>query len=215
MAPVHSRIEMGSFGSPPIFSTTGMMGGYPAPPLRTYIGRGSNIQALIDAKAELPNGEGLDGARPAFVDAIDADWELVLGQNYPVRELDPGSLFSVVTGDGGGFGDPLERLPVHVARDVVNRLTSRDTAARVFGVVIGEDDVVDEAATAERRAGIRRQRLERGIPAAEYRAAARERVLAKDFPQPVRAMYADVIRISRKFANEFRAFWALPDDYEV
>ncbi|MEI7742612.1 MAG: 5-oxoprolinase, partial [Chloroflexota bacterium] len=141
--------------------------------------------------------------------------ELVLGQNYPVRELDPGSLFSVVTGDGGGFGDPLEREAIHVARDVANSLTSAGTAERVYGVVLGADGTPDGAATAARRVEMRRERLARAIPAAEYKAKARERVVAKDFPKPVRAMYSDVIRISRKFATEFRSFWDLPDDYEV
>ncbi len=215
MAPEGARIEMGSFGSPPIFSTTGIMGGYPAPPLRTYIGRGSNLRSLIESGADLPNGEGLDPAEPAFVKAISADWELVLGQNYPVRELEPGSLFSVVTGDGGGFGDPIEREPLHVARDVANALTSAETAERIYGVRLGPDGSVDAAATKELRSAMRRRRLERGVPAREYKATARERVLAKDFPKPVQAMYRDVIRISRKFATEFRSFWNLPADYEV
>ena len=214
-APDGTRIEMGSFGSPPIFSTTGLMGGYPAPPLRTWIGRGSNIKELIARHAPLPNGEGLDVAHPAFVDQIDADWELVLGQNYPVRELDAGSLFSVVTGDGGGFGDPLERDPAGVARDVANSLTSVETARRVFGVVFAADGAIDDAATADRRAEIRALRRSRGLPAVEYKARARERVLARTFPEPVRAMYSDVLRISAKFATEFRTFWDLPDDYEV
>lgn len=215
LAPTGTRIEMGSFGSPPIFSTTGLMGGYPAPPLRTWIGRRSNIEQMIERQEPLPNGEGLDPGHPAFVDQIDADWELVLGQNYPVRELEPGSLFSVVTGDGGGFGDPLERDPRLVARDIANELTSRETASRIFGVVVGDDGEVDEAGTVARRGEIRCLRLERGRPAAEYKVRARKRVAAKDFPKPVRAMYSDVIRISRKFATEFRTFWDLPGDYEV
>jgi N-methylhydantoinase B/oxoprolinase/acetone carboxylase alpha subunit len=206
---------MGSFGSPPIFSTTGLMGGYPAPPLRTYIGRGSNLRSLIEQGAELPNGEGLDPAEPAFVKGIAADWELVLGQNYPVRELDPGSLFSVVTGDGGGYGDPLERAPELVARDVDDTLTAAATAERVYGVVLTADGRPDVDATAARRAEMRQARRARAVPAAEYKARARERVLAREFPKPVSAMYSDVIRISRKFATEFRSFWDLPDDYEV
>lgn len=214
-APEGARIEMGSFGSPPIFSTTGLMGGYPAPPLRTWIGRHSNILDKIARREPLPNGEGLDPARPAFVEEIDADWELVLGQNYPVRELAAGSLFSVVTGDGGGFGDPLERIPEEVARDVANALTSRDTARRVYGVELDAGGTVDRQATDAARQAIRDRRRARGVPAADYKAKARERVLARGFPEPVRAMYADVIRISQKFATEFRAFWDLPADYEV
>ena len=74
---------------------------------------------------------------------------------------------------------------------------------------------VDEAGTRELRAERRKQRLERGVPAPEYKRRTRERVLEKDFPLPVRRLYADVLARSEKFATEFRTFWDLPDDYEV
>lgn len=67
---------------------------------------------------------------------------------------------------GGGYGDPLEREPGRVLWDVVNRLVSPEMAEEVYGVVIREARV-DETATSERRAAIRRHRLARGRPAGE------------------------------------------------
>ena len=45
-------------------------------------------------------------------------------------------------------------------------------------------------------------------------AGERERVLAGDFIEPVRRMYAESIRLSDRWAREFRDFWDLPDDFD-
>ena len=57
--------------------------------------------------------------------------------------------------------------------------------------------------------------LERAIPAAEYKKRQREMLLAGDIPVPARAMYRDVMEVSPTWAHEFRAFWDLPDNFEV
>jgi len=216
LIPEGVEMEMGAFGSPPIFSTSGLMGGYPAAALRLWIGRRTNIPELIRTGQRLPAGEGQDPADPDFVRMIQAEWEFVAGQNRPTQPVEPHSLFSVVSGDGGGYGDPLERDPVLVARDLRNGLTSKRTARDVYGVVLDDASLdVNLPATEELRREKRRQRLARGIPATEYKLRARERVLARDFPAPVMALYQDVLARSEKFAAEFKAFWNLPDDYEV
>ena len=53
---------------------------------------------------------------------------------------------------GGGFGDPLERDPTLVARDVANEKVSSEAAARDYGVVIAGDGRVDTEATERLRA---------------------------------------------------------------
>jgi acetone carboxylase, alpha subunit len=216
MVPKGIEMDMGAFGSPPIFSTAGLMGGYPAPALRVWVGRDSNLAEVIASGAPLPSTEGDDPSNPQFVQMVKADWEFIHGQNYPARGLPPGSLFSVVSGDGGGYGDPLERDPALVMRDFRSGLTTRRAVKDVYGVVIDEANLeLDPAATQELRSSKRRERLSRGMPAAAYKRQMRERVLAHDFPQPAAAMYRDVLKISDKFAKEFRSFWDLPEDYTV
>ena len=57
-----------------------------------------------------------------------------------------------VTGGGGGYGDPLERSPAEVARDVVEGYVSVEAARRDYGVVIDPvTQAVDRVATAELR----------------------------------------------------------------
>jgi N-methylhydantoinase B len=64
-------------------------------------------------------------------------------------------------GGGGGFGDPLDRDPQLVARDVGLGMVSRDAALSVYGVAVnGIDEVeVDEAKTSQQRSAMRRERL--------------------------------------------------------
>jgi N-methylhydantoinase B len=61
-------------------------------------------------------------------------------------QLAPGDVLRVLTGGGGGYGDPLERSPQAVLADVLDEKISRDAALQHYGVVIEEDDV-DEPAT--------------------------------------------------------------------
>jgi N-methylhydantoinase B len=61
---------------------------------------------------------------------------------------------------GGGIGDPLERDPQAVARDVFDGVVSPEAAAKVYGVVLNTDGF-DPDATRQRRAAIRHGRLAR------------------------------------------------------
>jgi N-methylhydantoinase B len=63
-----------------------------------------------------------------------------------------------VTPGGGGWGDPTDREPDRVARDVAEGLVSRERAASVYGVEIAADGSVDAAATERRRADLRASR---------------------------------------------------------
>ncbi|MCL6477930.1 MAG: hypothetical protein K6T65_05890 [Peptococcaceae bacterium] len=87
-------------------------------------------------------------------------------------------------------------------------------AANVYGAVFGQDEKgkfhVDPGATAVRRLEIRKERAARAIPAAQYIRQEREKVLRKDFSQPVREMYAGSMELSSQWAVKFRTFWNLP-----
>jgi len=60
----------------------------------------------------------------------------------------PGDVVAINTPGGGGFGDPYEREPAKVLKDVSEDLLSIETARRDYGVVITPDLKVDEKATA-------------------------------------------------------------------
>lgn len=52
---------------------------------------------------------------------------------------------------GGGFGNPLDRDPAAVARDVRDEKVSAAAASELYGAVIGADGLVDDTATAANR----------------------------------------------------------------
>ena len=66
------------------------------------------------------------------------------------------------TWGGGGWGDPLERDPAHVAADVNRGLVSVEGAKR-YGVVVGSGGTVDAAARKELRAELRDSREDGGL----------------------------------------------------
>jgi N-methylhydantoinase B len=64
----------------------------------------------------------------------------------------------VRTGGGGGWGDPLERDPEAVRRDVIEEFISPESARDDYGVVLSADGTVDAAATAAHRNALRSRR---------------------------------------------------------
>jgi N-methylhydantoinase B len=71
-----------------------------------------------------------------------------------------GEIFLFGCASGGGLGDPLDREPARVARDLRQGYISEAQAKNVYGVIISGGKV-DEQATEAQRAEIRWQRISR------------------------------------------------------
>ena len=140
--------------------------------------------------SRLPEGVGLFGGNPAGIGGIRAVYQtagaslmerLKSGQ-YPVQpdQIESGNWgtvahpseikgrvnlpeFTIVAdfvAGGGGYGDPIERQPDAVAKDVRRRIVSSRVAEEIFGVVLNQDSPApDNAATLRRRQEIREERL--------------------------------------------------------
>jgi N-methylhydantoinase B len=82
--------------------------------------------------------------------------------------LHAGDAYILRSGGGGGFGSPLERNLDHLARDVRCGYVGRDAAEKYYGAVFEPGtDRIDAAATAARRAEMRRQSLPKDEPIAD------------------------------------------------
>jgi len=132
------------------------------------------LQVRSDRHAVRPYGlyGGLPGAPSRNV--LNPDGEARELASKVTMELVDGDVFRHELAGGGGWGDPLERDPEAVLRDVRNEYVSAERARRDYGVVV--DTVrwrVDEPATAELRAALAAQRT-----AADWPVAWREPVAA-------------------------------------
>ena len=89
----------------------------------------------------------------------------------PVSGHDPGlnlganDEFSFTLGNGGGFGDPVERDAELVARDIRLGRIAAQSAQKIFGVVVDSNGKVDEQATTACRRNLLQSRLLAAQPA--------------------------------------------------
>jgi N-methylhydantoinase B len=96
---------------------------------------------------------GLDGGRPGTVNYMEIvqNGARRRSARVPNTALRRGDRVRIVTGGGGGYGDPLTRAPAMVAADVADGYITPDVAREEYGVVIGADCRGDEGATAALR----------------------------------------------------------------
>jgi N-methylhydantoinase B len=85
---------------------------------------------------------GLAGGMAALPYRATLDGEPLPGMNDDVP-LQAGSLLRLRTTGGGGWGDPFEREPELVLRDVAQGRVSEESAARDYGVVIRDGAIVE------------------------------------------------------------------------
>jgi N-methylhydantoinase B len=101
---------------------------------------------------------GLPGMRSRkILERVDGSREHLPSKCDHVRVAE-GDALHYITWGGGGWGDPLERDPALVAKEVDRGLVTAEGARR-YGVVLTADGAVDEAATTDLRD---RMRVERG-----------------------------------------------------
>jgi acetone carboxylase alpha subunit len=120
---------------------------------------------------------------------------------------------------GPGFGDPLDREIEAIERDLNTAALLPEYAKKVYGAVAVQDEKgrwkVDATATAMERIEIRKRRLQRAVPVAEWMKVERERILDKHASVQVKHMFATSFGLSPKFEQSFRRFWSLPDDWRL
>ncbi|WP_419945530.1 hydantoinase B/oxoprolinase family protein [Candidatus Poriferisodalis sp.] len=98
-------------------------------------------------------GGGTGGVGLEWIAPVDteADGPTFVPPKYGVRRLGPARMIADTPG-GGGWGDPFEREPAWVLRDVMDSVVSVEGAERDYGVVIAPDGLsVDTETTARLR----------------------------------------------------------------
>ncbi len=103
---------------------------------------------------------GSYGTKATTVVNPGTDKERVIGKIIEALHLKPNDVVRIQTPNGGGYGDPLERPPEKVVRDVRDGYLSEHDAQQQYGVVIAAG-TVDEQNTANLRSrmGLERDAL--------------------------------------------------------
>jgi N-methylhydantoinase B len=129
----------------------GIFGGYPGCNVGYTTFRQANVDELPDRLEELVGSEQFD-------------------QFWGMLDLHEGDVQYVRFMGGGGYGDPIDRDPALVLRDVLAGLVTAEPAREIYGVVIVAGSV-DGDATRARRRELRAERLGRLAGGPDERAA--------------------------------------------
>ncbi|MDX6649741.1 MAG: N-methylhydantoinase [Solirubrobacteraceae bacterium] len=200
--------EMQNIGNGRMFMQSGLWGGYPAAPAYRHNIRDTDFFAVVERGEPYPVHEP-DPADSALERVISGTRQFDLETTTLPEMMRQGDLYLSVLRGGAGLGDPLERPYESVMEDIDGDFLLARYAEPVYGVVPGDPDATEVA-----RAAARDRRGDEAVPVREWMAAERERVLAGDFIEPVRRMYAESLRLSQRWAAEFREFWDLPEDFD-
>lgn len=126
-------------------SGEGIFGGYPGAASQLILVEGTKTEELIAAN-KTPENLAEFGGRPRTLLYCDFDFK-------------SNDVLYFSRGSGGGYGDPLERDPESVLKDVLEELVSRLAAREIYGVILTENLRVDQDATRELRSLLWQQRL--------------------------------------------------------
>lgn len=83
--------------------------------------------------------------------------QFIVGNKVEDFKVEENDVLHFITWGGGGWGDPYDRDPALIAKEITQGLVTAE-GAKAYGVVIAADGSVDEAATEALRAKLREER---------------------------------------------------------
>ncbi len=197
----------------------GMHGGYPnATGYRLYA-TDTNLEEIFKNKKEYPLGDP-DPTNGEFERYLEGDiMRKPYCSIYPVL-LKNYDIFHYALSGGPGYGDPLERKIESVQQDLEDGIYTRDFVFKVYGVVAKLDEendewIIDKESTNARKKEIIREREEKSMTFEEFWKYEKKKILDGNLNDAVKLMYSESLKLSRKWAKEFREFWNLPENFNV
>ncbi len=133
--------------------TTGIFGGYPGCTNDFHLQRDTDVRSGFEQGRLLVERGELGGHE-----------EQVLSKQVGLVQR-PSDVYTIHWSGGAGFGDPIDRDPQAVARDVREGYVSGEAAREIHGVVLDAAGELDEDATERMREQIRELRRRESAPA--------------------------------------------------
>lgn len=202
-------------------TSQGLMGGYPSRPVMTSLALNTNLNEIFERKEEYPITVGIEEDETEIERLIKkGKLEIAIEPAYPNTDLKDYDLIVCGHDSAAGFGDPLERDPQLVINDLINKYTTLRTAKEIYGVVVerngllAQDLVCNLKETRTLRDKMRQERRIKAIPAAQYVAKEKERIIKGDLPKVSVEMINELLDFSPKWGEWFRKEWGLPDDFK-
>ncbi|MFX0059324.1 MAG: hydantoinase B/oxoprolinase family protein [Candidatus Hodarchaeota archaeon] len=197
----------------------GMHGGYPNATAYRLYATNTNLKEIFENRKDYPLGDP---------DPVNGEFESLLKANivrkpyclmYPVL-LKNFDIFHYTMSGGPGYGDVLERNIDSVKKDLDDGIYTEKFVNNIYGVVANYDEIkevwiIDEKATKARQDEIRKERMEKSMTFEEFWEYEKNKIIEGKFYEAVKLMYSESLKLSDKWAKEFREFWKLPNDFEM
>lgn len=202
-----------------VVANHGMYGAYPTVIDAPSYAHKTNVKELIEQQKPLIHEAG-PAEKPAIATAIEAE-DLVVEAKPPF--VTPYALqnYDIMVHPISGaqaMGDPIERPVDLIEEDLNQEWTTERVAADINGAVFSREGnryKVDKKATEKNREKIREDRKRRAVPFRDWWLEERRRVAAKEnMDTAVVEMWRKSMELSPEWADELRAFWGLPEDFE-
>jgi N-methylhydantoinase B/oxoprolinase/acetone carboxylase alpha subunit len=200
--------EMQNIGNGRCFIQSGLWGGYPAATGYRHNVRGADLLERAQRGEPFPLHEP-DPADSALLREIAGEHLFDIETTTLPDVYREGDLYLCMFRGAAGLGDPLERPYESVMEDIEGDFLLPSYARTVYGVEPG-----DSRASAQRRSEMRDARAAKAVPVREWMVRERKRILDREMIEPAQRMYAESMRLSPRWAADYREFWDLPTDFE-
>lgn len=193
------NFKMGTKGSGHrVAPIPGLFGGYPAALARARVVKKTDLVQRIKDRMPLPHSMEEVAAMPGWL-------QEETSPSTPAFKMEQGDMLCVRFYPGGGLGDPLERDPDLVARDIENKVTSLKAARDVYCVSIDPQTLgVNYDETKRLRDQERKKRLQRGVPAKTYLKEMVKKRKNGDISAPAMDLLNEIASFCPEFASQLK-----------
>jgi len=176
--------------------TEGLFGGYPPAVTLSNEFINTNFYEMVKSGEDIP----YDILK--ICESLTGDY-IEHGASTPASQLRSGDMQIWRGGAGAGLGDPLERDPSLIVKDIKDGVATLDLSREIYAVEINSETLeIDNEMTEQRRQERRKERLRRGIPAKEYIKQLVHKRNERRLPKPSQDWFDETVDFCKAFRDQ-------------